>query len=84
MYFHFLSMGYPHDIIVKGWKSATHNTRQSLLNPLREKNEEHPLRLITTYNGGNPTLKEIIYKYWPILHRSSATSSLVNRHNGHI
>ena len=35
--------------------------------------------LIKTYNRGNPPLKKIISKYWPILDRSSATRQLISK-----
>ena len=77
MYLFFIWREYLHDVVLSAWMKTNRVTREQLLTPV-ENNQENdiPLMFITPYSRANPNFKELFSKHWPYLGRSGATREL--------
>ena len=74
---HFLRRGYPIDVLKQGFLKALNTDRDSLLKITpKDKNEEPPLILVTTFNPGFHGLRNIVDKNWGILGISCSTRDI--------
>ena len=80
LYWYFIWREYPHDILIAAWRKTNQVTREALLADTSDKQESKaPLMFITTYNSANPNFRELVYKHWSYLGRSSATRELCSQ-----
>jgi hypothetical protein len=77
---HFHRRGYPQPLVEESYKRALEKDRDILLNPItstsqeKERTDQH--FLITTYNPGLTTPRDIINNNWPLLGTSNITMDL--------
>ena len=77
MYFFFIWREYPNDTILRAWMKTNKVTREQLLSPTENiQDADISLMFITAYSRTNPNFKELFFKHWPYLGRSSATREL--------
>ena len=82
MYFHFLRWGYPSDIIVKGWQSASNISRDSLLNPPLVKRNRKWENKTCQYcarisHNGSITRHDTMHSFYTIMHENSQSNNLI-------
>ena len=76
MSYHFLRRGYPLTLLQDAALKAREQDRHSLLNPTpapQKPENKDSIFLITTYHPHDNSLREIVYKNWPMLGRSPTT-----------